>query len=195
MVQLSRNGRKVERKKMQTSASMLGLAAGAIGWSGLANAASEETHARIMLLPEHYELTDGNVVVFKLETGEELTLNPDQHLIMQDGLLLITDELAQASIQSLPFLGSVRSELLRDLSEMSTSTESEVALATPEQARSILDGDAPRLFDEVSIERFELAQASEDQKEGSPAFSEGWEQVEGGVIAGGFLTMLAQLSN
>lgn len=195
VVQLSGNGRKIDRKKLQTSASMLGLAAGAIGWSGLANAASEETHARIMLLPEHYELTDGNVVLFKLETGEELTLNPDQYLIMQDGLLLITDELVQASIQSLPVMGSVRSELLRDLSEMPTSTESEVALATPEQARSILDGDAPRLFDEVSIERFELAQASEDQNEGSPAFSEGWEQVEGGVIAGGFLTMLALLSN
>jgi len=187
MVQLSRNGRKVDRQKLQTSASVLGLAAGAIGWSGLANAASEETNARIMLLPDHYELTDGNVVVFKLETGEELTLSPDQYLIMQDGLLLITDELAQASIQSLPVMGSVRSEFLRDLSEMSTPTESEVTLATPEQARSILDGDAPRLFEEVSIERFELAQAvpSEEDEGNSGALTAGGATIIGGLIAAG----------
>ena len=52
----------------------LGLSAGALGWSGLAHAASEETSSQVLLLPEHYELMDNGVVVFKLETGETLSL-------------------------------------------------------------------------------------------------------------------------
>ena len=42
------------------------------------------------------ELMENGVVVFKLETGENLSLTADQYLILDDGLLLITDELAQA---------------------------------------------------------------------------------------------------
>ena len=60
------------------------------------------TRYEVLLLPEHYELMDNGVVVFKLETGENLSLTSDQYLILDDGLLLITDELAQASVYSLP---------------------------------------------------------------------------------------------
>ena len=51
---------------------------------------------------------DNGVVVFELETGETLDLRPEQYLLLEDGLLLITDELAQASIDQLPVLGSLR---------------------------------------------------------------------------------------
>ena len=102
----------IPRRRRAAVTVALGLSAGAVGWSGLAQAAGEETASQVLLLPEHYELMDNGVVVFKLETGENLSLTSDQYLIMEDGLLLITDELAQASVYSLPVMGSVRAQLL-----------------------------------------------------------------------------------
>ena len=40
----------------------LGLSAGAVGSSGIANAASDETASQVMLLPDHYELMDNGAV-------------------------------------------------------------------------------------------------------------------------------------
>ena len=138
----------------------LGLSAGALGSSGLAQAASEETASQVLLLPEHYELMENGVVVFKLETGENLSLTPDQYLILEDGLLLITDELAQASIYSLPVMGSVRAQLLSDLEQVAT-IDGSVAEATPAQTLSITEGQALRLSEQVELQSYELAQTSE----------------------------------
>ena len=133
----------------------LGLAAAVA--SGLAQAASEETNSQMMLLPEHYELMKNGVVVFKLETGENLSLTADQYLILEDGLLLITDELAQASIYSLPVMGSVRAQLLSDLEQVAT-IDGTVAEATPAQTLSITEGQAPRLSEQVELQSYEVAQ-------------------------------------
>ena len=59
---------RLSRNALRSSTSLLGLAAGAVGWSGLAQAASEKTGSQIMLLPENYELMDKGVAVLKLET-------------------------------------------------------------------------------------------------------------------------------
>jgi hypothetical protein len=153
--------KQIGRKSLTSSASLLGLAAGAVGWSGLAQAASEETNSQMMLLPEHYELLENGVVVFKLETGENLSLTADQYLILEDGLLLITDELAQASIYSLPVMGSVRAQLLTDLEQVAT-IDGTVAQATPAQTLSITEGQAPRLSEQVDLQSYEVAQSSSD---------------------------------
>ena len=139
----------------------LGLSAGAVGWSGLAQAASEETSMQMLLLPEHYELMENGVVVFKLETGENLSLTADQYLILDDGLLLITDELAQASVYSLPVMGSVRAQLLSDLAPVAT-IDGTVAEATPAQTLSITEGQAPRLSGQVDLQSYEVAQSSDN---------------------------------
>ena len=139
----------------------LGLSAGAVGWSGLAQAASEETSMQMLLLPEHYELMENGVVVFKLETGENLSLTADQYLILDDGLLLITDELAQASVYSLPVMGSVRAQLLSDLAPVAT-IDGTVAEATPAQTQSITEGQAPRLSEQVDLQSYEVAQSSDN---------------------------------
>ena len=154
-------GQKSSRKSLKASASLLGLAAGAVGWSGLAQAASEETGSQMMLLPEHYELMENGVVVFKLETGENLSLTAGQYLILDDGLLLITDELAQASIDRLSVMGSVRAQLLSDLEQVAT-IDGTVAEATPAETLSITEGQAPRLFEQVDLQSYEVAQASSD---------------------------------
>ena len=144
----------------------LGLSAGAVSWSGLAYAAGEETASQVLLLPEHYELMDNGVVVFKLETGENLSLTADQYLILEDGLLLITDELAQASIYSLPVMGSVRAQLLTDLEQVAT-IDGTVAEATPSQTLSITEGQAPRLSEQVELQSYEVAQSSGDTTNGA----------------------------
>jgi len=129
--------------------------------SATALAASERSDGQTLLLPEHYELMENGVVVFKLETGENLSLTAEQYLIFEDGLLLITDALAQASISSLPVMGAVRAQLLSDLETVAT-IDGTVAEATPAQARSITEGTAPRLSDQVDLQSYEIAQASDD---------------------------------
>ena len=157
---VKQTGQKSSRKSLKASASLLGLAAGAVGWSGLAQAASEETGSQMMLLPEHYELLENGVVVFKLESGENLSLTADQYLILEDGLLLITDELAQASIYNLPVMGSVRAQLLSDLEQVAT-IDGTVAEATLAKTLSITEGQAPRLSEQVELQSYEVAQASD----------------------------------
>jgi hypothetical protein len=184
-------GKKSSRKSLKTSASLLGLAAGAVGWSGLAQAASEETGSQLMLLPEHYELMQDGVVVFKLESGESLSLTADQYLILEDGLLLITDEIAQASMQSLPVMGSIRAQLTSELQPV-RSPDGSVVQASDASPLWSGDGPAPRLFEEVDIERFELASHSEDPTTGR---HDGWNPVDGGLLAGGLLSAAGLLSN
>lgn len=150
----------IPRRQRASVMAALGLSAGAVGWSGLANAAGEETASQVLLLPDHYELIDNGVVVFELETGETLSLTEDQYLIMEDGLLLITDELAQASVYSLPVMGSIRAQLLSDLAPIAT-IDGMVAEATPSQTMAITQGTAPRLSEQVNLQSYELAQSSD----------------------------------
>ena len=182
--------KKSVRKLLRSSASLIGLAAGAVGWSSVARAETEDSQVQTLLLPEHYHQSDDGLVTFSLQTGEQLTLNPEQYVILQDGLLLITDEIAQASMQSLPVMGSIRAQL-SDLEQVAT-IDSIVAEATPAQTLAITEGRAPRLFEEVDIERFELAQATGENTE-TPNAS--WQAIDGGLVAGGFLAALALRSN
>lgn len=183
--------KKSVRKSLRSSASILGLAAGAIGWSGLASAESEDSQVQTLLLPEHYHLSDDGLVTFKLQTGEQLSLNPDQYVILQDGLLLITDELAQASMQSLPVMGSIRAQLTSELQPV-RSPDGSVVQASDASPLWSGDGPAPRLFEEVDIQRFELASHSEDPTVGR---HDGWNPVDGGLLAGGLLSAAGLLSN
>ena len=183
---VKQTGRKSSRKSLKSSASLLGLAAGAVGWSGLAQATSEETGSQMMLLPEHYELMDNGVVVFKLETGENLSLTSDQYLILEDGLLLITDELAQASIYSLPVMGSVRAQLLTDLEQVAT-IDGTVAEATPAQTLSITEGQAPRLSEQVELQSYEVAQTQEAGGDTAETIAMGLSGGAGFMLAAGFM--------
>ena len=127
----------------------------------MASAARDALGGQTLLLPEHYELMENGVVVFKLETGENLSLTAGQYLIFEDGLLLVTDAMAQASISSLPVMGAVRAQLLSDLETVAT-IDGTFADATPAQALWITDGQAPRLSEQVELQSFEVAQSSGD---------------------------------
>ena len=188
------------RRQRAAVTAALGLSAGAVGWSGLANAASEETASQVLLLPEHYELIDNGVVVFELETGETLNLTSDQYLILDDGLLLITDELAQASVYSLPVMGSIRAQLLSDLAPIAT-IDGMVAEATPSQNMAITQGLAPRLSEQVDLQKYEIAQSSdgssneveeEEEEEEAEAEAEA-EAVVLGLLSPGAIALLGML--
>ena len=140
---------------------MAGAAVIAGASSATASAARDALGGQTLLLPEHYELMENGVVVFKLETGENLSLTAGQYLIFEDGLLLVTDAMAQASISSLPVMGAVRAQLLSDLETVAT-IDGTVAEATPAQARSITEGTAPRLSEQVDLQTYEIGQASDD---------------------------------
>ena len=125
--------------------------------------AGNEASSQMMLLPGHYKLTDGGLVTFELETGETLSLTADQYLILEDGLLLITDDLAQASIDSLPVMGSVRAQMLSGLGG-EAALAGGVAEAALVQTPAISDGQilqAPRLSEDFSLQTYELAQSAD----------------------------------
>ena len=176
----------IPRRQRAAVTFALGLSAGAVGWSGLAQAVSEETASQVLLLPEHYELMDNGVVVFKLETGETISLTADQYLIMEDGLLLITDELAQASFYSLPVMGAVRAQLMSDIQPV-RSPDGSVVLASDDSPLWSGDGPAPRLFEQVDLQRYEIAQVSDGSS------SEVSEAVAVGLLSPGAIALLGVL--
>ena len=151
----------LQRKPKASTTGLLGLAAGAIGVAELAHASKSDNDPMVMLQPGHYHLMDDGVVIFQLQTGEQLRLKPDQYLILQDRLLLITDELAQTSIESLPVRGSIRAQLPSGLQPV-RSPDGSVVKASDSGPLWSGDGPAPRLFEDVDIGRYELAQNIED---------------------------------
>lgn len=82
MLKLRGNGAKIGCKSLQSSASVLGLAAGALSVSGMAYAANEETQIQTLFPADHYSLKDDGVVILKLENGEHFSLNHEQYLIL-----------------------------------------------------------------------------------------------------------------
>ncbi|MDA8603660.1 hypothetical protein N9M21_04490 [Alphaproteobacteria bacterium] len=134
---------------------------------------------------------DDGVVVFQLEGGEELSLDPNQYLILEDGLLLITDEFAQASMQSLPVMGAIRAQLTSELQPV-RSPDGSVVLAADDSPLWSGDGLAPRLFEEVDIQRFELAQNSSETQ---TQFEGNLGQAAGAAVGGLSLAGLSLLSS
>ena len=86
------------KSRLKNSVSIFGLMAGLAGWSQFASASGDGEGLQTVLIPEHYELLDDGSAVLRLHNGEPLTLNSDQFVVLNDGVLLIVDELAQAAL-------------------------------------------------------------------------------------------------
>ncbi len=146
-----------KRSLLNGSAAVVGLSAGALGWSGLAQASDDEARLQTVLLPDHYSLQEDGVVVFSLTTGEQMTLSDDQYVILDGGLLLIVDELAQNAMTQLPVMGALRTELFMEFQPV-RSPDGSIVEASNAQPLWTGEEAAPRLFEQVDIQRFELAQ-------------------------------------
>ena len=153
----------IPRRRRATVTVALGLSAGAVGWSELASAEGQQLQT--LILPDHYQrLSDGSLVVSSW-TGEQLVLSRDQFLELEGGLMLVVDDLAVGAIRQLPLVGTLETHLISNAFPVRSSDGTIIGT----QASSLLrsgEGTAPRLFEEVDIQRYELAQ---DLSDSSPA--------------------------
>ena len=173
-------------------ASVLGLSAGALGWANMAQASSEDAGLKTILPKEFYTLHDDGSAIIGLSTGGQLSLAQDQYVILDDGLLLIVDELAQNALVQLPVMGALRTEMSSETQQPVRSPDGGVVEASDAQPLWSGDGDAPRLFTEVDIRRFELASHESSASGDHP---DGWHPAEGGMILGGLLAAVSLFSN
>ena len=157
------------RNALKSSASVLGLAAGAVSWSGLAQAAEGERSLQTLLLPEHYQILDDGTVVFALKTGEQMSLTEEQYVLLDGGLVLVVDELAQDTMAELPVMGSLRTQLLTEIGPVRSPDGSIVEVSSTQPLWSG-EGPTPRLFEDVDLKTYEVAQdsGSDDEAIGLP---------------------------
>ena len=146
---------------------LLGLSAGALGMAELAQAADAEAPRTVhtLLLPDHYQILDDGTVVFALKTGEQLSLTKDQYVLLDGGLVLVVDELAQDTMAELPVMGSLRTQLLTEI-EPVRNAEGNIVEVSSSQPLWSGDGPTPRLFEELDLRAYEVAEAIEDDDEG-----------------------------
>ena len=135
--------KKLGSKKPKNLVSILGLSAGAIGLADLAT--SEAETLSMVESTNHYQKLDDGTVVLTLTTGEKINLSNDQYLIMEDGVLLIVDQLAQAAVSQLPVLGSLRLPNHSDAAPV-RSENGEIIQVSSQSPLWSGDDKAPRLF-------------------------------------------------
>jgi hypothetical protein len=84
---------KQKPNSLLSSASVLGLGLGFIGTSS-----SHADDLQTIIPPQFYKKTEDGQVVLSTTDGQMVILNEGRYLILEDGLLIITDELAQRTI-------------------------------------------------------------------------------------------------
>ena len=146
-----------KRKALSSTAALLGLSGGALGWTGLAGAAEGERSLQTLLLPDHYQILDDGTVVFALQTGEQLSLTEEQYVLLDGGLVLVVDEMAQNAMAALPVMGSLRTQLMTEVEPVRSPDGSIVEVSSTQPLWSG-DGPTPRLFEQVDVQSYELAQ-------------------------------------
>ena len=171
--------------------SLIGLSAGALGWSSLASANDKGRDLQTLILPETYSALDDGTVILQLETGEQLTLKADQYVMLDGGLLLVVDELAQNSVAELPVLGSLRTQLFTEVQPV-RSPDGSIIEASNQQPLWSGEGPAPRLFEEIDIQRFEIAQDQQEEDEDDEGLFLGG---AGGALIGIGITTLGMMNS
>ena len=170
---------------------MIGLSAGALGWSSLASANDKGRDLQTLILPETYSALDDGTVILQLETGEQLTLKADQYVMLDGGLLLVVDELAQNSVAELPVLGSLRTQLFTEVQPV-RSPDGSIIEASNQQPLWSGEGPATRLFEEIDIQRFEIAQDQQEANDDDEGLFLGG---AGGALAGIGITTLGMMNS
>ena len=89
-----------------------------------------------------------------------MTLSEDQYVILEDGLLLVTDELAQNAVTQLPVMGALRTELFMEFQPV-RSPDGSIVEASSAKPLWSGEGDAPRLFEQIDMQRYDIAQSND----------------------------------
>ena len=92
----------------------------------------------------------------------KVILGESQYLILEDGLLIITDELAQNTLNSLSVLGSFRSS---DFTFPDAVSSSSGDIIETSSQQPVWSGDRPT-FQSLGVETYELAQNNSRTRQG-----------------------------
>ena len=148
-------------KKQRPNALLSSVSALGLGLGFLGNSVAKADDLQTIIPPQFYQQTDDGHVVLTTTDGKPIILNKGQYLILEDGLLIITDELAQNALNSLSVLGSFRSSDFNFPGPVYSSSGDIIETASHEPLWS---GDRPT-FRSLGIETYELAQQTEEQSE------------------------------
>ena len=176
--------KKQRPNSLLSSASALGLGLGFLG-----NSAAKADDLQTIIPPQFYKKTEDGQVVLATTDGNPIILNEGQCLILEDGLLIITDELAQNTLNSLSVLGSFRSS---DFSFPDPVYSSSGDIIETASNQPLWSGDRST-FQSLGIENYEFAQNNGDQ-EGSGSSSNGSGVGNAGLGAGfgfGFMGLIS----
>ena len=167
------------RLTMQQAAGAAGLAtAGLLSVTPSVVLAEGENGVHTLLTNDHFTIQEEGDVVLAVEGGATIRLSPDQYLVLEDGVLIVIDEVAQNAIATLPVIGAFRARLEADVSPVSSPSGDIVRITSAEPLWSG-EGEPGRLSSNFSFDRYELAQAQAG--EGTTAGT----SVVAGVAAGG----------
>ena len=176
---------------LRASVSFMAMAAGSFGWSGLANSNGQNPSSPWLLLPDSFTTLEDGKVILSLETGEQVTLTAEQYVILDGGLLLVVDQLAQNAIAALPVIGSLRAQHFTDVQPV-RALDGSIVQAGNQQPLWSGEGTAPRLFDDIDIQRFEFAQNQQDEDEDDQALILGG---AGSTLVGLGITILGMMNS
>ena len=97
--------------------------------------------------------------MFALKTGEQMSLSEEQYVLLDGGLVLVVDELAQDAMAELPVMGSLRTQLLTEIEPVRSPDGSIIEVSSTQPLWSG-NGPTPRLFEDVDLKTYEVAQSS-----------------------------------
>ena len=86
-----------------------------------------------------------------------MSLSEEQYVLLDGGLVLVVDELAQNVMAELPVMGSLRTQLMTEVEPVRSPDGSIVEVSSTQPLWSG-DGPTPRLFEQVDVQSYELAQ-------------------------------------
>ena len=166
--------KKQRPNSLLSSVSGLGVGVGFLG-----NSVATADDLQTIIPPEFYQQTDDGQVVLATTDGQKVILGESQYLILEDGLLIITDELAQNTLNSLSVLGSFRSS---DFTFPDAVSSSSGDIIETSSQQPVWSGDRPT-FQSLGVETYELAQ-NNSKPEGSESSSNGTGIGNAGLGAG-----------
>lgn len=98
---------------------------------------------------------------------------------------MITDDLAQASVENLPVMGAIRAQLIPEIQPV-RSPDGSIVQASDASPLWSGDGPAPRLFEQINIQRYEVAQNDvESQSQSGSSVGQVTSAAAGGLSLAG----------
>lgn len=145
--------------------------------------AAAKGQLKTIVLPDYYRLEVNSQVILQLSNGDQIRLQSDQYIMLEDGLLLIVDEFAQSSLSILPVQGAIRTQLWTSNLPIMTA-DGEVIMTADSQPVWPDSALGTGLFENLSINRYELAQNEDSSGGGADAGGNAGSGAGGGAGAG-----------